>query len=161
MKKLPVFLLCLVLLAGCAAEAPVQQESQVTEAVTEESVPTESLLYAQEPEVIDLTAIQGEEVYHVINDLMRDPYDHLGCIVVATGTFTVFHTEGSPDYFPAVMIDDEDGCSAEGIEFVLADDPAFPDGYPQEGEMITVVGNLDLYRYDGVPRCHLVNATLR
>lgn len=39
-------------------------------------------------------------------------------------------------------------CCAQGIEFILTDDYAWPGDYPEEGEEITVIGSFDTY-YEG------------
>lgn len=62
--------------------------------------------------------------------------------------------------YHACIIQDATACCAQGIEFVLRGDPQYPDGYPQEGDIITVVGSFDTYQEGQYLYCTLRDAVL-
>ena len=64
------------------------------------------------------------------------------------------------EQFYACIISDATACCAEGMEFVLKDDLAYPDDYPELGAEITVIGEFQSYEENGMTWYHLVNARL-
>ena len=60
----------------------------------------------------------------------------------------------------ACIIADAAACCAEGMEFVLKDNLAYPDDYPEPGAEITVVGEFQAYEENGMTGYHLINARL-
>ena len=60
----------------------------------------------------------------------------------------------------ACIIADATACCAEGMEFVLKDDLAYPDDYPELGTEITVIGEFQSYEENGMTWYHLANARL-
>ena len=115
---------------------------------------------------VDLTVLSSTMVYsEVYNMLYNDPAHYLGKTVKARGTFSIYQlvTDGvlQPDPVSyACIISDATACCAEGMEFVLKDDLAYPDDYPELGAEITVIGEFQSYEENGMTRYHLVNARL-
>ena len=115
---------------------------------------------------VDLTVLSSTMVYsEVYNMLYNDPAHYLGKTVKAKGTFSIYQlvTDGvlQPDPVSyACIISDAAACCAEGMEFVLKDDLAYPDDYPELGAEITVIGEFQSYEENGMTRYHLVNARL-
>ena len=115
---------------------------------------------------VDLTVLSSTMVYsEVYNMLYNDPAHYLGKTVKARGGFSIYQlvTDGvlQPDPVAyACIIADATACCAEGMEFVLKDDLAYPDDYPELGAEITVIGEFQPYEENGVTWYHLVNARL-
>ena len=115
---------------------------------------------------VDLTVLSSTMVYsEVYNMLYNDPAHYFGKTVKARGTFSIYQlvTGGvlQPDPVAyACIIADATACCAEGMEFVLKDDLAYPDDYPELGAEITVIGEFQPYEENGVTWYHLVNARL-
>ena len=115
---------------------------------------------------MDLTVLSSTMVYsEVYNMLYNDPAHYLGKTVKARGGFSIYQlvTDGvlQPDPVAyACIIADATACCAEGMEFVLKDDLAYPDDYPELGAEITVIGEFQPYEENGVTWYHLVNARL-
>ena len=101
----------------------------------------------------------------VYNMLYNDPAHYLGKTVKARGEFSIYQlvTDGvlQPDPVAyACIISDAAACCTEGMEFVLKDDLAYPDDYPELGAEITVIGEFQSYEQNGMTWYHLVNARL-
>ena len=115
---------------------------------------------------VDLTVLSSTMVYsEVYNMLYNDPAHYLGKTVKARGTFSIYQlvTDGvlQPDPVSyACIISDAAACCAEGMEFVLKDDLAYPDDYPELGAEITVIGEFQSYEENGMTWYHLANARL-
>ena len=115
---------------------------------------------------VDLTVLSSTMVYsEVYNMLYNDPAHYLDKTVKARGTFSIYQlvTDGvlQPDPVSyACIISDAAACCAEGMEFVLKDDLAYPDDYPELGAEITVIGEFQSYEENGMTWYHLVNARL-
>ena len=102
------------------------------------------------------------EVYNI---LYNDPESYLGKTVRVRGEFSIYQlvVDGvlQPDPVAyACIIADAAACCAEGMEFVLKDNLAYPDDYPEPGAEITVVGEFQAYEENGMTGYHLINARL-
>ena len=115
---------------------------------------------------VDLTVLSSTMVYsEVYNMLYNDPAHYLGKTVKARGTFSIYQlvTDGVLQPAPvayACIIADATACCAEGMEFVLKDDLAYPDDYPELGTEITIIGEFQSYEENGMTWYHLVNAKM-
>ena len=115
---------------------------------------------------VDLTVLSSTMVYaEVYNMLYNDPESYLGKTVRARGEFSIYQlvVDGvlQPDPVAyACIIADAAACCAEGMEFVLKDNLAYPDDYPEPGAEITVVGEFQAYEENGMTGYHLINARL-
>ena len=157
--------------AGNDASSSNEESSASTESIPtpeDQQSPEESeqlQSYAGKVDV-DLTVLSSTMVYsEVYNMLYNDPAHYLGKTVKARGTFSIYQlvTDGvlQPDPVSyACIISDATACCAEGMEFVLKDDLAYPDDYPELGAEITVIGEFQSYEENGMTWYHLVNARL-
>ena len=93
---------------------------------------------------VDLASLSSTMVYSEVYAMMEHPEDFLNKVVRMRGVFAC--SEGREYYF--CIIQDATACCAQGIEFVLAGEPAYPNGYPQIGKEFTVTGVFDDY-YEG------------
>ena len=115
---------------------------------------------------VDLTILSSTMVYaEVYNMLYNDPESYLGKTVRARGEFSIYQlvVDGVLQPAPAAyacIIADAAACCAEGMEFVLKDNLAYPDDYPEPGAEITVVGEFQAYEENGMTGYHLINARL-
>lgn len=149
MKKLFVFvvllLFCTLLFAGCGDDS------------------ANGLVKSGETKTgydIDLTVMSSTMVYSQVLDMLQYPKAYEGQRVKMRGNFTVWHSNDTGLYYPAVVIADATACCSQGIEFVLKDEPTYPDGYPESGTDVTVGGVFRIY-YEGSNRfVHLVDSVL-
>jgi hypothetical protein len=109
---------------------------------------------------VDLTMLSSTMVYSEVYNMMTTPDDYIGKVVKMNGAFTVFHDEGSSDYFFACIVKDATACCAQGIEFLLAGEHSYPKDYPYEGDEICVVGVYDTYKDGDSTYCTLKNAKI-
>lgn len=184
MKQLFCLLLaaCMMLsLCACGKDSGKDAGNDVSSSNEKSSAQTDSIPTPNEQEVpgksepshpsagkvdVDLTVLSSTMVYsEVYNMLYNDPAHYLGKTVKAKGTFSIYQlvTDGvlQPDPVSyACIISDAAACCAEGMEFVLKDDLAYPDDYPELGAEITVIGEFQSYEENGMTWYHLVNARL-
>ena len=184
MKRLLCLLLavCMTLsLCACGKDSEKDAGNDTPSSDVEVSAPTESIPTPKEQETpgeskpshpsagkvdVDLTVLSSTMVYaEVYNMLYNDPESYLGKTVRARGEFSIYQlvVDGvlQPDPVAyACIIADAAACCAEGMEFVLKDDLAYPDDYPEPGAEITVVGEFQAYEENGMTGYHLINARL-
>jgi len=117
---------------------------------------------AAEPLLIDLdlAGMSGTIVYAQIYNLLCDPFPWLGRIIRMAGYYSFYEDTEHGTVYHACVIPDATACCAQGIEFVLAGEFAWPDDYPEAGEDITVTGRLEMYEEDGYSYLHLVDAEM-
>ena len=184
MKQLFCLLLAVCMmtsLCACGKDSEKDAGNDTPSSDVEVSAPTERIPAPDEQETpgeskpshppagkvdVDLTVLSSTMVYsEVYNMLYNDPAHYLGKTVKARGEFSIYQlvTDGvlQPDPVSyACIISDAAACCAEGMEFVLKDDLAYPDDYPELGAEITVIGEFQSYEENGMTWYHLVNARL-
>lgn len=146
MKKRICLLLCCVVLiiaAGCESRT------------ADDPAPA-----APENPIVDLTVLSSTMVYSEVYHMMVTPGDFIGKTVKMQGTYTTFYDEAKQKRYDACVIQDATACCAQGIEFLLTDDYAYPDDYPIDGDTICVTGSFDTYHEDNYTYCVLKNASL-
>ncbi len=99
---------------------------------------------------VDLTALSSTMVYSEVLNIMTYPETYVGKTVKMRGIFSYYHDEKTDQYYFGCIIQDATACCAQGIEFILTDDYLFPDDYPTEGEIVTVAGEFDIYKENGL-----------
>ncbi len=117
---------------------------------------------------VDLTQLSSTMVYSEVYNMMYTPQDYIGKTVKMNGTFTIYGPQAdgtvafdpsAPIYY-ACVIKDAAACCAQGLEFVLQEEYAYPEDYPQVGDEITVVGTFETYEENGGLYCRLANAKM-
>lgn len=111
-------------------------------------------------EIIDLTQMSSTVVYSQVYCMTVSPDEYKGISVRMTGLYNFYHDPESGNDYHAGIILDATACCAQGIEFELTEDYAFPDDYPKQGDTITVSGMFDTYEEDGTVFSILRNAKL-
>ncbi len=162
MKKLvvPMTVLLLLGLVGCKSQTTVTQEP--VDSIAEIEIAELEPIPEIKPEAsydVDLTTLSSTMVYAEVYNMMVNYHDYVGKIVKAEGIYASFLDETTDMLYCAVIIQDATACCAQGLEFVLTDDYAFPDDYPSDGEIVTVVGQFSTYTSAGAPDMEFVHLT--
>ena len=84
------------------------------------------------------------------------PEEYDGKIVRMKGLFGIYENEEMQETIYACIVQDATACCANGLEFKLADGY----DYPEEGEEITITGEMKAMEYDGLPYGVVENAVL-
>ena len=157
MKKLFALLLALMMLlslAACGAEDENAAGEGGDEDLTRGELP---LMEGEAPDRpaasdetvldpadldLDLSICQPEEVYHEIEHFNIDPSGYVGLRLRVTGELSRFVSHDKTFYYIGVR--DEDGC-IENLELRFPGDGSEPEGFPEDGSVITVWGRLGTY----------------
>ena len=141
-----------VLEEGMATEQPTAEPTAVpaaapgtpapTAQITEPSAEATQASAAHARVDIDRAAMSSTMVYSEIYAMMERPQDYVGKTMRMHGIFAC--SQGNLYYF--CVVEDATACCAQGIEFILAGNPAYPDGYPEPGTEVTVTGVFEDYR---------------
>lgn len=115
---------------------------------------------------LDLTPLSITMLYSEVYNMMSSPEKYIGKRVKTVGQFTVvqmYDSEGKPipeAVYYICAVNDATACCQTGLEFILKGDPAYPEDYPKESSVITVVGEFQTYMEGTTRYCHLVDAQL-
>ena len=153
---------------SASEESAISVESVISEspAADEETTiaeESESLLKTSEAASdvdLDLTILSKTMVYSEVYNIMVSPEDYVGKIIRMNGIYNTFIDEATGIRYFYCIIQDATACCAQGIEFVLTDDYKFPDDYPENGDIATVVGRFDTYMEGEYMYCTLRDAVL-
>lgn len=167
--RLAAALAAVLLLAGCGGKASAPSSSAAPSPAPSGTVtqPEPSQPQASAGDVdVDLTTLSSTMVFAEVSSLVYDPIPYLGQRVRMEGIFSVDHAytmEGEVDlsqnYFYCI-IEDALACCAQGLEFSLAGDYAYPEDYPAEGDTIRVVGTVEFFEVNGFRHLRLGDAVL-
>lgn len=158
MKK-TVFTIILLLLVLISASACSKAETS-GEAATKNDTLYEAAVAGQQAKIdVDLTRLSSTMVYSKVYDMLDNPESYIGKTVKMKGSFAAYKGE-LRDYYFACVIADATACCQQGMEFRLKDDPAYPQGYPEEGKTITVTGTFSTYMEGEAKYIELKDCTL-
>lgn len=146
-KRMLAVLMCIVFaagFAGCGSEGEAETETEPSQEYTADAVD------------VDLTEMSSVMVYSEVNDIVLYPDEYDGKIVRMKGLFAKYENEEIPETIYACIVQDATACCANGLEFKLADGY----DYPEEGEEITITGEMKALEYEGLPYCVVENAVL-
>jgi len=176
-----LLLACLCLtLAACSADAghgtTVSQSQTVNEVLQQNSqtqAPAETSAKDDAPEAtpeakatlapdagttpaidIDLTTMNATMVYSEVYQMLTEPDQFCGKIIRMRGTAGMVPGDGR-NYYTCV-IKDATACCANGLEYVLQEGYK----YPNEGEIITIIGEYETYEEDDLTYCQLKDARI-
>nr|MCR5716412.1 hypothetical protein [Lachnospiraceae bacterium] len=85
---------------------------------------------------------------------------YVGKTIRMSGLMSIFLDEATEKYYYACIIQDATACCAQGIEFEPTKDFVYPDDFPKDGEIVTVVGTFDTYVEGEYTYCTLRNARM-
>ena len=167
MKKTLCFLMiaCLLLLSACGENPPARTSgpadstpSAVAEA-TETPAPAEHVRDYSHIDM-DLSVMPVSLSYPLVTDMFANMNKYDGMVIKMTGTFRAADNDTLTGYYYQCNVTDVTACCFTGLEFLLEGDPPFPEGYPEEGSEITIVGYFCLYEEDEFVFPHLVDTVL-
>ena len=140
-------LLAVGMLSGCAKALPAQ---------------TKNALFPkkQNTGVVDLTRLSATMVYAEVFNMMVEPENYVGKTIKMNGLFYVYPDEKKGTYTFACIIMDATACCAQGIEFRLRGEHAYPADYPEPNTNITVQGTFYTYEEDGFTHTLLIDADM-
>lgn len=107
---------------------------------------------------VDLTEMTSTMVYAEVYNMMLSPNDYIGKTIKMSGTFSAFEVPETGNIYYACIVQDATACCQKGIEFVI--DEESEDGYPANGDEITVTGTFETYFEGENMYCHLVQANV-
>ena len=113
---------------------------------------------AEETVDVDLTALSSTMVYSEVYNMLTAPEDYMGKTIKMNGAFNYYEDTVNNVTYYACVIMDATACCAQGLEFVPAKNLSFPDEFPADGDMITVIGTFDTYMDGDYELCTLRNA---
>ena len=99
-------------------------------------------------------------VYAEVFNMMVEPENYVGKTVKMNGLFYVYPDEKKGTYTFACIIMDATACCAQGIEFRLRGEHAYPADYPEPNTNITVQGTFYTYEEDGFTHTLLIDADM-
>lgn len=111
------------------------------------------------PVDIDISLLSGDAAYSAVYYIVMDAASYIGKTIRLSGTYTEYIDEDTGNKYYSCMVPDSDGCSAQGIEFLLSDSYAYPQDYPSEDDWICVTGRIDTYEEGDTWYCTLRDAT--
>ena len=135
-------------------------EHDTTDTAIAETAPEDGNTDSDSPYDVDLTQMSNTMVYAEVYNMMMAPEEYVGKIINMEGVFSTYYDQNEDQYYHACVIQDATACCAQGIEFVLKGNPQFPEGYPEQGDLITVSGIFELYEENGFSYCRLAEAEL-
>ena len=98
----------------------------------------------------DLTEMDGNMVYAIVWQLMRNPNEYIGKTFKIKGNYYVTWYEPTQQYYHYVLIQDATACCAQGLEFVWGDgNHIYPDEYPEDGTVVEILGEFETYQEEG------------
>ncbi|MCR5795795.1 MAG: hypothetical protein K6G61_10685 [Solobacterium sp.] len=109
---------------------------------------------------VDLSRMSVTAIYSEVSNMIVTPQNYVGKTVRMRGAFRSYYSPDADRVYCYCVIPDATACCEQGIEFVLAGDPVYPDDYPGEGETITVKGTFDVYQEGKIEYCNLIGAEL-
>ncbi|MBR4431386.1 MAG: hypothetical protein IKS75_08830 [Clostridiales bacterium] len=134
-------------LAAATAENTTDTSTAVSESEETNIYDISSILeYGDEDVDLDLTVLSSNMIYSEVFAMVYAPEEYIGKTIKMEGMFSYVEDESTGKCYYACIVRDATQCCAQGIEFVPADEYAYPDDFPQVGEDICVAGVFDTYK---------------
>lgn len=105
---------------------------------------------------VDLTVLSSSMVYAEVYNMMTVPSQYVGKIIKMQGIYDTMYDDSTDKQYYFCIIKDATACCAQGIEFVLEDESAYPD--PQD--TVTVIGRFETYMEGENMYCTLKDAKI-
>lgn len=142
------------------AEEPVVEESIVEEPIIEEPIieePVQEEVTTERQIDVDLTTLSAIMVYAEVFNIVSNPEAYEGKTIRMNGPCFTYENPDTGEVFYAVIIQDATACCTQGLEFILADGYT----YPAPDDMITIVGEVEVFEDFGFTFCRIKNAILQ
>jgi len=98
---------------------------------------------------VDFSALNSIMAQAALNNIARHSADYIGKTIKVRGAYYSIFPEQTGQHYHYVTIVDGDACCRQGFEFRFTDDKTYPDDYPDENEVIEVIGVLGRYEEFG------------
>lgn len=99
---------------------------------------------------VDLTTMNPMLVFGEVFNMVENPHNYIGKVIKFEGYYTSIADIYNGKYYFFVSIEDALACCAQGMEFIFEDDSfVFPDDYPADGSYVEIVGEFDVYEWQG------------
>lgn len=132
----------------------LEPETPVTEEVVEEVAETAPSILDR-PIDVDLTKLSALMIYGEVYSIVSNPESYAGKVIKMNGPCFIYENPETGEMFYAVIIQDATACCTQGLEFILADDAVKPYDYPSADEVITVVGEIEVFEDFGMTFCRI------
>lgn len=150
MKKIPLFLICLILISckakdktnNAGLEAATAAKKTVVEALETTGTPAKIDL--------DLTKMSATMIYSTMFDMLVMPEDYVEKNIKVAGWFETYTDPQNGELYYAVVVPDATACCQQGLEFVWLGEHTYPTDFPEVGQDITVTGVYKLIENDGI-----------
>ena len=113
---------------------------------------------SEKPE-LDLTALNETIAYSQLVNILKEPDEYLGAPIKIKGIYSAPFNGFSHVYNYTVTIQDNTQCCAQGIEFFLRNENDLS-LLPEEGELVTIKGTLDLFEEGKHAYCVISDAMI-
>ena len=130
---------------------------QITEEVVAENAVFET--NKEEKPELDLTALNETIAYSQLVNILKEPDEYLGTPIKVKGIYSAPFNGFSHVYNYTVTIQDNTQCCAQGIEFFLRNENDLS-LLPEEGELVTIKGTLDLFEEGKHAYCLISDAMI-
>lgn len=107
---------------------------------------------------VDLTTLSSTMVYSEVYNMLSCPDDYKGKTIKMEGQFVSYRDEFQGIDYYACVIMDATACCSQGLEFVPTGKYSYPEDFPSDGDMVTVIGKFDTYMEGDYEMCTLRNA---
>ena len=107
---------------------------------------------------VDLTTLSANVVYAEVYDMVGNPDKYKGKTIKMKGTYTGYEDAFLGVHYSSCIIADATACCSQGIEFRPKSKYKYPDDYPVDGDIVTVIGKFDSYMEGDYQFVTLVNA---
>lgn len=107
---------------------------------------------------VDLTTLSSTMVYSEVYNMLSCPEDYKGKTIKMEGQFVSYRDEFQGIDYYACVIMDATACCSQGLEFVPTGKYSYPEDFPSDGDMVTVIGKFDTYMEGDYEMCTLRNA---
>lgn len=152
-----------VVVESPSVTSPVTEEFEQDDNTNEANADEADLAEAESvdtPDYIDLTEMSSTMVYSQVYNMVFYPERFTGTKVRMEGVYSDYFDMATGKHYFGCLIMDATACCAQGIEFQPTEAFTYPEDYPQDGDMVTVEGEFDIYTEDGTQYCTLKNAEI-
>ena len=144
MKKTPVIVLCILLFSCTKKTQTADLQTPFENAPSASAVATTKVDY-------DLSNYNFTMISSFFFQMLIEPETYENKTFKIKGKFQSFENEEDPAALPyfSVIMNDATMCCQEGIDFIWEGNHKWPADYPQQDQVITIVGKYIVTETDG------------